>query len=252
VASLGGVLSATLGGVVATFLSWRAIFLVYGVLALVVSAMMLRLPVKRVRTSATRSKGILGPYLRIFELAGRRAVALYVLVFVEGFAATSTLGYLGAFLFERDGLSYAVIGMLITISGIASMLTGRIVGRLVRRIEERGMLLLGGSMLALAYFLVGLTPMLLFFPVAMLLAGSGFVIAHSTLQSRATELVPSMRGTAVALFAFSLFLGGGLGTYVAGLAIEGLGFMPTLLGTGTLLIGFTLLSQPLLRLIQRP
>ncbi len=112
------------------------------------------------------------------------------------------------------------------------------------------MLLLGGTLLSISYFLVGLRPLLLFFPLAMLLAGSGFVIAHSTLQSRATELVPSMRGTAVALFAFSLFLGGGLGTYVAGLAIEGLGFPITLIGTGAVLVGFTVLSQPLLRIIR--
>jgi hypothetical protein len=46
----------------------------------------------------------------------------------------------------------------------------------------------------------------------MLISGAGFVIAHSTIQTRATELVPTLRGTAVALFAFSLFLGGGLGT----------------------------------------
>jgi len=250
VASLGGVLSATLGGLVATFLSWRAIFFVYGVLALVVAGVLLRRPVRRSRARVARPPGLLGPYLKIFELAGWSAAALYLLVFVEGFAATSTLGYLGAFLFERDKLSYAAIGLLITISGVASMLTGRIVGRLVLRIEEQGMVLLGGTLLSISYFLVGLRPLLLFFPLAMLLAGSGFVIAHSTLQSRATELVPSMRGTAVALFAFSLFLGGGLGTYVAGLAIEGLGFPITLIGTGAVLVGFTLLSQPLLRIIR--
>ncbi|HZG66698.1 MAG TPA: MFS transporter [Herpetosiphonaceae bacterium] len=249
IASLGGVLSATLGGVVATFLDWRAIFIVYGILALFVSGAMLRLPIHRVRAGAARPKGILGPYRAVFERAGSRAVALYLLVFVEGFVATSTFGYLGAFLFERDGLSYAAIGGLLTISGVASMLTGRIVGHLVRRVEERGMLVTGGTMLVVAYGLMGLRPMLLFFPIAMVLAGSGFVIAHSTLQARATELVPELRGTTVALFAFSLFIGGGLGTYVAGLAIEGYGYGATIYGTAALLALFTALSWPLLRVI---
>ncbi len=249
IASLGGVLSATLGGVVATFLDWRAIFIVYGILALLVSGAMLRLPVHRARAGAARSKGIIGPYRAVFERAGRRAAALYLLVFVEGFVATSTFGYLGAFLFERDGLSYAAIGGLLTISGVASMLTGRIVGRLVRWVEERGMLVAGGTMLVVAYGLMGLRPMLLFFPIAMVLAGSGFVIAHSTLQARATELVPELRGTTVALFAFALFIGGGLGTYVAGLAIEGFGYEATIYGTAALLALFTALSWPLLHVI---
>ena len=250
VASLGGVLSATIGGVVATFLNWRAIFVVYGVLALLVSVAMLRLPVHRARAASTRSKGMLGPYRAVFEHAGSRAAALYLLVFVEGCVATSTFGYLGAFLFERDGLSYAAIGGLLTISGVASMLTGRIVGRLVRRFEERGMLLAGGSMLVVAYLLMGLRPMLLFFPIAMVLAGAGFVIAHSTLQARATELVPEMRGTTVALFAFSLFIGGGLGTFLAGQGIEHFGYEATIYGTAVLLAVFTAISWPLLRVIR--
>ncbi len=112
------------------------------------------------------------------------------------------------------------------------------------------MLVAGGTMLVVAYGLMGLRPMLLFFPIAMVLAGSGFVIAHSTLQTRATELVPELRGTTVALFAFALFIGGGLGTFVAGLAIEGFGYGLTIYGTAALLALFTALSWPLLRVIR--
>jgi predicted MFS family arabinose efflux permease len=72
----------------------------------------------------------------------------------------------------------------------------------------------------------------------MLLGGVGFALAHSTLQTRATELAPAQRGTAIALFAFVLSLGSGLGTFVAGLAIERVGFTPTLLGTAAVLAIF--------------
>ena len=249
-ASLPGFLSAALGGLIATIRSWRAMFVVYGLIALAVAAVLLRLPVQRVRPPGRRTRGLLGPYRDVFAIAGRRAVALYALLFLEGFAATSTIGYLGAFLYERDRLSYAAIGVLLMISGVASMLTGRVVGRLVLRVGERGMLLAGGISMALAYLLAGLRPMLLFFPLAMLLSGAGFVIAHSTLQARATELVPSMRGTAVAIFAFSLFLGGGLGTFVAGQAIDNYGFIVTLLGTAVALAAFTVVSWPLLTVVR--
>jgi predicted MFS family arabinose efflux permease len=251
IASLGGVLSAALGGVIATFLGWRAIFFVYGLIALVVAGVLLRMPLNRSRPSQPPARGVLGPYRAIFQLAGIRAPALYALVFLEGLTATSTLGYLGALLFERDHFSYAMIGGLLTLHGIASLLTGRIVGRLVLRLSERGMLLGGGTLLTSAYLIINLQPTLVFFPIAMLLSGSGFVIAHSTLQTRATELVPTMRGTAVALFAFALFLGGGLGTYLAGLVIDSFGFTMALYATAVMLATFTVVSWPLLRIVQR-
>lgn len=251
VASLGGVVSAALGGLIATVASWRTLFLAYGIVALCVAVGLLRAPVQRARTSAPPKRGIFGPYLAIFQQAGGRAVALYTLVFIEGMTATSTVGYLGALLFERDHLSYAVIGALLMLSGVASMATARFVGRLVAMVGERGMLVLGGSLLTVAYVLVNIRPTFVYFPLAMLLSGAGFVIAHSTLQTRATELVPTMRGTAVALFAFALFLGGGLGTYLAGLAIEHVGFPVTVYGTAVTIGIFTVLSWPLLRIVQR-
>jgi len=246
VASFGGVMSAALGGLIASLLSWRALFVVYGILAGLVAVWMLLTPVRRARAAGTARHGIGGPYVELFRIAGRRALALYLLVFVEGAVATSTIGFLGAFLFERDGFSYAVIGGLLMINGIASMITGQLIGRLVLRFSERAMVLIGGLLMASAYLLVGLRPVQLFFPLGMLLTGCGFVIAHSTLQARATELSPSHRGTAVALFAFSLFLGTGLGTFVAGLSIDQLGYNVTLAGTAAACAAFAWLGTWLL------
>jgi predicted MFS family arabinose efflux permease len=251
IASLGGVLSAALGGVIATVASWRTLFIGYGAIALIVAIVLLRAPVQRARQSLPPKRGVFTPYRAIFQHAGARAYALYTLVFIEGLTATSTIGYLGALLFERDHLTYATIGVLLMLSGIASMITARFVGRLVLRIGEQGMLLLGGTCLTVGYLLAGARPTFIYFPLAMLLNGAGFVIAHSTLQTRATELVPTLRGTAVALFAFALFLGGGLGTYIAGIAIERWGFSATLYGTAAVVAIFTIVSAPLIRIVQR-
>lgn len=251
-AALGGVLSSALGGIVASLLSWRALFLCYGLLALVVAMVLLRRTVPvRTDAPAPRRGGPLAPYRVLFAQTGARAAALYILVFFEGFAANGMAGYLGALLRERDGFSYAVIGGLLTVNGISSMLVARQAGWLVKRLSERGMLLAGGTLLTIAYLVAGLKPALIFFPLAMVLVGAGFVIAHSTLQTRATELAPAMRGTAVSFFAFSLFLGGGLGTFLIGQLIERMGYDSALLITAVLLGLFTIASQKLIRVVQR-
>ncbi len=217
---------------------------------MLVAAVLLRLPVRRVRPPGHRPAGILAPYRAIAVQGGRRAAALYGLVCFEGFAATSTLGYLGALLFERDQLSYGVIGALLTLNGVGTMLAARLVGRLVARLGEGGMVRIGGILMVVSYVLAALQPTLVCFPLAMLLSGAGFAIAHSTLQTRATELAPAQRGTAIALFAFALLLGSGLGTFVAGQAIERVGFTTTLLGTAAALAIFTGIAGPLLRIRQ--
>jgi predicted MFS family arabinose efflux permease len=250
VAAFGGVISAALGGVIASLVSWRSLFLGYGALALLVAALLLRLPVRRARPTGHRPSGVREPYRTIMAAAGARAAALFGLVFLEGFAAMSTLGYLGALLVVRDQLSYGVIGALLTLNGVGTMLAGRVVGRLVARLGEGRMVLMGGTLMVVAYVLAALQPTLILFPLAMLLSGAGFALAHSTLQTRATELVPAQRGTAIAIFAFALVVGSGLGTYVAGQAIEGVGFTPTLLGTAAALAIFTVIAGPVLRIGQ--
>lgn len=246
VAALGGVVSAALGGVIAELVSWRVLFLGLGGLGLLAAALLLRLPA-RPRQTPARPAGLLAPYRAFAARAGWSGAALFELVFVEGFAAMSTLGYLGALLVTRDRLAYGAAGALLTLNGIGTMLAARVVGRLVARLGERRMVLLGGGLMAIGYALAALQPAWLWFPLAMLGSGVGFAIAHSTLQTRATELAPEQRGTAIAIFAFALSVGGGAGTAVAGLAIERLGFFATLLGTAAALAIFAAGAGVLLR-----
>ena len=68
----------------------------------------------------------------------------------------------------------------------------------------------------------------------------GFYMVNNTLQSRATEMAPQMRGTAIAVFAFCLFMGQASGVAVCGLAIQLLHYGSTfaISGTGLALLGF--------------
>jgi MFS family permease len=59
------------------------------------------------------------------------------------------------------------------------------------------------------------------FALGLAAIGLGMVGLHSTLQTQATELVPSARGKAFTLFPFGFFLGGSVGTAVLGRLVDG-------------------------------
>jgi predicted MFS family arabinose efflux permease len=107
---------------------------------------------------------------------------------------------------------------------------------LVRRFGEPGLAAVGG--LLLAVFFAGIaapsTPAVA--AVACLVGGLGFYMLHNTLQVNATQMAPAQRGSSLALFACTLFLGHSAGVTIAGLLIERLGTAPVLAGAGALLL----------------
>jgi predicted MFS family arabinose efflux permease len=170
---------------------------------------------------------------------------LLALVAAEGFLFMGGFSYLSGLLEERFALSALGIGFVLSLAGVSQLLTARLLPRIIRRHSERGLLGMGGAALALAYLASAAAPHWAVVALGCCLLGTGFILCHTTLQTRATEAFPSGRGTAVALFAFSLFLGSGLGTAALGLLLDALGFRVLFASVGTLLIGFTLLVMRL-------
>lgn len=214
IVSLGSVLSTAVGGVVGNFLSWRGLFALYGVGSLAVTLLLFRTPggAPAQRASDTRSWQ---RYLAVLEVG--RARHLYLLVALEGVFVTGGFTYLGAYLRERFGLSYLVIGLILACYAGGTLLTSRSVLRhRPLKIGETQLVVAGGICLASGFLVLAPLPLWALAPLPIIVMGGGFACFHSTLQTRATELLPGLRGTAVALFAFSLFLGGGLGTAALG------------------------------------
>jgi predicted MFS family arabinose efflux permease len=235
-ASFGQVLSSAAGGFLAAVLSWRAIFMLDGVVALGITIAMLRLLRRAPRPVATRE-----PATARFRvvLRDRRHIGFYLLIFVEGSFTLGAFAYFGAMLHDRDGFSFTTIGVIISLFGMASIVAGRLLGRFARRLGERRMILFGGLGTAASYALVVVQPAAVFAPLAMLLLGVAWIVMHSTLQTRATELAPGARATGVALFAFALFLGSSAGALVVALAIDRAGYDATMLGIAAVTAAFT-------------
>lgn len=67
---------------------------------------------------------------------------------------------------------------------------------------------------------------------ACLVAGVGFYMLHGTLQTHATQMAPALRGTAVSLFAATMFLGIALGVTVASAVVDRFGMRPVFVACG--------------------
>jgi predicted MFS family arabinose efflux permease len=238
--AVGQVMSAAAGGFLAAILTWRAIFLVDGVIAGAITLVLLQ----RLRSSprSTRiPRRARAAYAEV--LRDRRHILFYALIFVEGGFTIGAFSFFGALLRDRDGLSYTAIGALVALFGVSSILAGRAIGRLARRLGEQRMIAIGGLLSAGCFGLVVLQPTLLFFPLAMLILGTAFILMHSTFQTRATELAPTARATGIALFAFSLFLGSSLGALLVAQAIDRVGYNPTMLGLAAITAVFTIVAS---------
>lgn len=235
--SLGAALSTAVGGILGGFVSWRAVFALYGVVALVVTAILFRLPSPRPTVDGTAPR----PRYRDV-LALPRARRLYVVVGLEGTVVLGAFTYLGAYLLDRFALDYLRIGLLLACYGGGTLLASRFFGRFGPRFPESARLLAGGGLLGAGYLVLFVVPLWPLTALPLLGMGAGFALFHSTLQTRATDLLPTARGMAVAVFAFTLFVGGAIGTAGFGWLATAHGFTPLLLLAGIGMLAITVLA----------
>lgn len=235
VTSAGLAFSASIGGIVAHLVSWRAMLIAYSALALVPVMLLFALEPGRPRRGEGNNRAV-----RYADfLFDPRALLIYGLVFAEGFLCWGTVTYLGAFAHHRHDLDQLQIGLLIALFGAGTMVGGSLMTRLRHRLSENGLAGLGGLLMGAAFLaLIPHWPWPVF-ALSMLMLGLGFVGLHSTLQLRGTEISPAARGKAFSLFAFNLFTGIAVGTAVLGRLVDaGLDdLMLAIAGIGLALVG---------------
>jgi predicted MFS family arabinose efflux permease len=243
---VGHILGPVLGGVLAQFFTWRAVFFVFAVMFLAVGIVLLaqdRRAPKPSPSSPDRRSGVVQGYIEVLRDRWVRTVLFTVAV--EGALFYGAFAYTGAYLKEKFGLSYFTIGAIIAALGLGGVLYSLLVRWLLRRLGEPGLVLGGGLILFTCYLVLPLLPAWqAFFPL-LIAAGIGFYMFHNTLQTRSTEMAPQARGTALALHAFCMFLGQAIGVALCGLVIRGIeyGWTYVLTGIGLLLLGYRFAGQ---------
>jgi predicted MFS family arabinose efflux permease len=221
------ILAGPLGGAIGEFVGWRGVFVLLGVIGLVVAVAlglrMRHLPDRRSPRAATA-----GTYRALLARADTRMLLLATLV--EGALTGGIFPFVAPYLHAKYQLSYAVVGLVLACFGIGSFLYTRVARFVVARTDEAGMVLVGGA-LAAAVIAAAITGghWMAWVPAQMAI-GFGYFMMHTVLQSRATELVPEARSTAVSFFVFMLFLGQALGALGFGAAIAAWGYRLAFLG----------------------
>ncbi len=234
--ALGNILSTSLGGIVGDFLNWHLIFLFYGLISIGVFLLLWRTvsrqpsPTPKANTSGSQWFAFLKPYGSLLFKPATRLIILAV--FIEGAFFFGGFTFLGAFLKAQYNLLYVVIGFMLGGFGLGSLIYSRSVKWLVQRFGETGLIMGGGWLVCLCFFGIALLEYWPLFIPLNILMGLGYYMIHSTLQTKATEMSPGARGTAVSLFAFSLFLGQGIGVAALGPIVDGPGYVPAFLLTG--------------------
>ncbi|MCJ0763676.1 MFS transporter [Variovorax terrae] len=190
-------------------------------------------------------------YGKVFQ--NPRAIWLYACALAEGALFFSFFPYVGALLLERAAVAPGSVsgqtGLILGAFGVGGLLYAIVVRQLIAWLGVSRMCRVGSLVAACCYVALTLSTAWWVDALAMLVAGFSFYMIHNSLQTQVTELAPSARGSAVALFACGLFAGQGLGPLLFGGLMHGVGLIWTLL---LLAAGFVLLGQVVVRRVMAP
>lgn len=242
--TLGNVFGQVAGGVFSDTVGWRMTFLMPALLFAVVALLLgWRLHTGQAASPPAAGAGSSGNPIAAFGQVLRSPWARIVLalVFLEGALAFSTLALLPSWLHTRHGLSLWQTGMAAAGFGLGGLLFALCGPWMSRRLGEQGLPLIGALPLCAGFWLLGSSSWMLE-AAKCLVAGVGFFMIHITLQTLATQMLPSLRGTAIAAFALSLFVGQSGGVAMAARASQHVGFetVQATSAIGLLVLGITL------------
>lgn len=249
---LGVAGGASFGGYLGEHFGWRSPFYLLAVFYAVVSVLLwLELkgnPHTRVAGAAAPSS-IADGFRRMGQLLRDPWVrTMLATVAAEGALFYGSLAFVALHLHNKLGLGLGASGTSVGAYAVGGMLYAVVSKKLVRRLGERGLVLVGGCTIGVAFLgLVAAGSIATVLP-CLLFVGVGLYMLHNTLQVNATQMAPDSRGAALALFAFTLFSGQSLGIWAGSRIVDAFGTTPLFLATA---IGMPLLALEFRRRLAR-
>lgn len=234
------------GGVASEYLGWRMAFGLLSVLfALAAFTLYRKTGAQRAAHAQALTQTPPVPWRRSFHatfalLRLPRVRWVVSVTAIEGALAFGTLAFVPSRLVSTLGFSPSAAGGVMMLYGVGGLLYSQFVTRWLRLLGERGLALLGGSLIAVSLWALAFVPVVAVAVSACFLAGLGFYMLHNTLQTQATQMAPHARGSAVTLFACLLFLGQSLGVLAVGSTVDhgGLASAMAAAGLGVLVLAW--------------
>lgn len=217
-----------LGGLLTDWLGWRWAFGLLALLFALVGLLLLRdlahqapAPPRTAPPSHFLAQvgGLLAqPWPRTILLVG----------ILEGGAGFGALALWASHLHHALGFSLSAAGAVVALFGLGGVAYMAAARPLIRRLGPPTLARLGSLLVLVCALVIGFAPDGRPAIPASLVAGFGFFAFHNVMQAAAAQMAPAARGSAVALFAASLFLGQSVGVTLAASAAARIGAAPVI------------------------
>jgi predicted MFS family arabinose efflux permease len=230
----GIALGQVLGGIGADYLGAGPVFVVLAAWFAATAALMWHFRPSQAEAPHPDAGSVGSRFAAVLRAPWSRIVLLTV--FVEGLLLVGALAFVPTHLHRAYALPLTLAGSVVMLFGAGGLVYAALSAALVRRLGEPGLACGGGILLAACFVGIALGSAPSIAVAGCLVAGLGFYMLHNTLQVNATQMAPDQRGSSLALFACTLFMGHAVGVTLAGVLAERLGTGPVIAGAGVLLL----------------
>ncbi|WP_461206686.1 MFS transporter [Clostridium sp. DL1XJH146] len=215
---LGGATASAIGGALAYLGSWRLVYLFYGVGELILAIVMFK-TLERDKP-VVQKLNILSAYKK--AVTNYRFMSLVLTIFFVGFSVFGSFTYSGKLIQELTGFNILIVGLILSIFGIGTVIGGRIAPKLRKRLKN-GFLIFAGVLGCISLIALSSFDNVIILSLGFLGFGVAFIFLQSTLIATAQEKIPKMRGTAMSMASFNMFVGGAIGTSINAIVVKNYG-----------------------------
>ena len=202
------------GGLMTDTLGWRWAFVLMA-LAFGSVSWLLWQQLKHLEAPTHHAHARTGFFKQLQQVAHNAwARTLLSVALIEGAMVFGLLAITASHLHQMHHISLTLAGGTTAFFGLGGMAYMAAAKFAIRRFGEVGLARYGGLYFGLAFLVIAFCPWWQLALPSCFVAGFGFAMFHNTMQAKATQMVPTARGTGVTLFAGFLFLGQSLGVLI--------------------------------------
>ena len=209
------------GGFAADAMDWRSAFVLLSAMFGVAAVLLLR----RLRRQGPRVSESVPGLLASFRTTGQLLAVPRVrwvlgVTAAEGGLVFGALAFMPTHLHQQFDVSVVAAGSVMMLYGVGGLLYSQMARRWLAWLGERGLVRTGAGLVATGLLVLAWGSGVWLGMLACLMTGLGFYMLHNTLQVQATQMAPAARGTAVTLFACSLFFGQSTGVLLMAQSVD--------------------------------